>query len=794
MSKVDTSNLKYFERSEENDILSYVAEHKSMGHISVFGFSGTGKTEIIKSSIKILHEGDYYSHYTILHYDASQLSEDCTKELFYNLLLYKLLQKSNLNNINQTYVTENNTFLTFLEKSSYKEEVKNNAKKALIASLSLLPTVGPLIYKLLNTNGDNSIKDYHTNQYLFSEYLNYLSTTTGLIAFIDNIQYIPEDLINEFYEIFRQLTGSILLFTSYTLKPNMTITRRLIEKHTIDSNALVLSIENISLDMFEEICRKNLSQIQYYTVKERLEYLYALVQYGNLREIDELIFQINQNGIDYINDTPTLQGVKALDEIKKDIVDLAALFPEGIKLSFIKRIVKYNHGCTETQLRQSISNLCKMKYILIGENDTLRVEHEKISQASRQNLEYAEEEERFTELIHSCEKVFADILYEPIDDSDFVFCVNGLMEFEKQFNFLKHLGVLEKYIDILYTKFRYFQICQLYRDLSNNIKDGDKVVLLFPICSIIQILDSFQKTSCFTEGLAISNQLSCFYNMELYKAKFLLQSYHYQETLDALKNRLNNYESWSIYLNALQHLRRDCEVKQDILLLIENQRQYSDIEYYYIILRNSGHLFEFDIALANLLQALEYFQSLNNKFVESTCLNNIGILYLYAGSNNEYISIARKYFNQAKKIMHQLKSNEEYQSIINIGVSYLCENDPKLALEYFECAQMIIPSSLTFDIIKLKCNILICKYLLNKQDIAYIREELLNLCSEADDLPDPWIKLLCIYNLYILRHDGLSNLNRLQDSYPGDINLYGLIIKHHNIENFMLGISPHWRY
>ena len=619
MSKINTSNLKHFERIEENDILTYVADHNSMGHISVFGFSGTGKTEIITSSIKLLHEGDYYSDYTILHYDASQLSEDCTKELFYNLLLYKLLQRSNSNDINQTYVTENNTFLSFLEKSSYKEEVKNNAKKTLIASLSLLPTVGPLIYKLLNTNGDNSIKDYHTNQYLFSEYLNYLSTTTGLIVFIDNIQYIPEELINEFYEIFRQLEGHMLLFTSYTLKPDMIITRRLIEKYIIDNNALVLRIENISLDVFEEICSQNLNQKQYYTVKERLEYLYTLVQYGNMREIDELIFQINQNGIDYINDTPTLQGVKALDEIKKDIIDLAALFPEGIKLSFIKRIIKYNHGCTERQLCQSISNLCKMKYILIGENDTLRVEHEKISQASRQNLEYAEEEERFTELIHSCEKVFADILYEPIDDSDFVFCVNGIMEFEKQFNFLKHLGVLEKYINILYSKFRYFQICQLYRDLSHNIKDGDKIALLFPICSIIQILDSFQKTSCFSEGLAISKQLSCFYNMELYKAKFLLQSYHYQEAIDVLKNRLNNYESWSIYLNALQHLRRDCEVKENILSLNSNPNQYSDIEYYYIILRNSGHLFEFDKAVANLQQALEYFQSLNANYAQTEC-------------------------------------------------------------------------------------------------------------------------------------------------------------------------------
>ena len=115
-----------------------------------------------------------------------------------------------------------------------------------------------------------------------------------------------------------------------------------------------------------------------------------------------------------------MQGIKALDEIKKDIIDLTALFPEGIKLSFIKRILKYNEGCTESQFKQSISNLCKMNYILIGDNDTLKVQHEKIMQASRQNLEIASEEERFVELLHSCESFFAEAVYEASDNSEFV--------------------------------------------------------------------------------------------------------------------------------------------------------------------------------------------------------------------------------------------------------------------------------------------------------------------------------------------------------------------------------------
>lgn len=794
MSKINITELKHLDRNEEKEIFNYIAEHNNRGHVSVFGMSGTGKTEIISSTIRLLHKGDFFSQYTVLHYDASQIPEDCTKDIFFNLLIYKLLQKTNSHEMNQTYVTEGNTFLSFLEKAAYKEEVKANAKKALISSLSLLPTVGPLIYKVLNTNTEITFKDYYTNQYLFSEYLDFLSKTTGVIVFIDNIQYLPTDITNEFYELLRHLEDNTLLFTSYTLGNDMSITRKLVEDHRLDNNSLILNVENITKDMFEDVCKQNLEYQQFLNVKERLEYFYTLVQYGNMREIDEFIFQINQNGIETINETPTLQGIRALDEIKKDIVDLASLFPEGIKLSFIEKIVKYNHGCNEAQLQQSISNLCKMKYILIGENDTLKIEHEKISQASKQNLEFVAEEERFIELIHSCEKVFTEILYEPIDDSDFVFCVNGIMEFEKQFNFLKHLGVLEKYINILYTKFRYYQICQLYRNLSRSINYGNKTALLFPVCSLIQILDSFQKTSCFAEGLEISNQLSNFYNMELYKAKFLLQSYHYQEAIDTLSNRLTSYESWSIYLNALQHLRHDEEVREKIAYLQENTYQYSDIEYYYIILRNSGHLFPYNEAIKNLQNSLEYFQNLDNTFVESTCLNNIGILYLYQSQKKENTSIARRYFKQAQEIMHQLKSNEEYQSTINIGVSYLCENNPKLALEYFECARTVMPSSLSFDMIKLQCNILICKYLMDKQDISYIRKELLNLYSKAEDMPDPWIKLLCVYNIYILRDGNILDAGDFFKNYPGNINTYGLIVNNPKIDSFMLGISPHWRY
>lgn len=157
MSKVKINNLKHIERDEEKEILEYISEQKKQMHVALFGISGAGKTEISLSSLNILMNGDLYSGYTMLHYDAAQIPENCTNDLFYSSLTYKLMQKSCSNDIDLTRISKENTFLSYLEISSYKEEVKTNAKKALIASLSLLPTIGHVIYELLNVPDNNVV-------------------------------------------------------------------------------------------------------------------------------------------------------------------------------------------------------------------------------------------------------------------------------------------------------------------------------------------------------------------------------------------------------------------------------------------------------------------------------------------------------------------------------------------------------------------------------------------------------------------------------------------------------------
>ena len=162
MPKINTTNLDYYEREEEKQIIDYLSTSNIYRNIFMLGDSGTGKTKLAKKAISIMHESDYFSHFTIIHLDAVQIPENCEKDTFYSFLTYQLLKKTKYNESNVTYVTGDNTFLSFLDKSTYIEEVKNNAKKVLISALSLIPNVGSTIYSILNSTDTNLSSNYQT--------------------------------------------------------------------------------------------------------------------------------------------------------------------------------------------------------------------------------------------------------------------------------------------------------------------------------------------------------------------------------------------------------------------------------------------------------------------------------------------------------------------------------------------------------------------------------------------------------------------------------------------------------
>ena len=800
MGILKEGNIQKLERQELNEIYNFICSEGRKKQLLILGESGNGKTQMLHDVMNKVHATPGLGDYVYLHFDAKLFDAECSREALYNMLIYLALQPKEFNNSDHTQLVQGETFLEFLEVKNFKDDIKKNIKKTLIASLALIPQIGNLIYNILNVSGDDTKQQYVDNQLYFFQYLKYITEKSGCIIIIDNIQNIPSDMLVQFYNHISHIDSNIILLVSYTVNSDKMITHQDIRSHKCFDNFQSVVLKSFTKNEFIEICEKNFDYSVLAKILLKGDFYYSLTQGGNLRQIDEFFFRIDNYGLDNVTDTPTLQSVYNLDEIKKDILHLTSIFAHGIRQPFIEKIVRQHCSCSKEEIIMSIASLCNNNYIIETDNNIFKIEHEKISEASRKIIEIPIEEERFVELIAVCERIFTEEVYRDIEDADFIFCVNAIIDIVKKFNLLKHMGIISKYITLLHSSCYYSQICNMYSKLDEiQFEAGIETILLFPLITILHILDAHQKTSEFFKGLEIVNSVNKYYNVNLYHAKFLLQTYNYTEALNVLSGKKDNYEAWSIYLNTLQHLRKDDTVYNEVCNIIDTKFKFEDIEYYYVILRNSGHLFEPSIARKNISSAFEYFQEKNNEFAMATCYNNLGLTYLYENSYDiKSISEARKHFNNAKSIMHRLSSNEEYQSLFNIGLSYTCEKNYSVAINFYKKAKKLIKDGLSFDIYKLNCNIILCRFLNNEIGIDECRDSLLDNYVDIENVPDKWLKLQYDFNLHTLDNfDDKKNVMREYPYYTGNMELYGLyldITHGDSINRFLFAPSPHWRY
>ena len=803
MAKLNTAKIKHIIRPEETEILEFLSNDCNQIQLTIVGESGVGKTQIIRSLSKFIHTSPRYEDYTIMHLDANIISQDSSSDLLYNILIAKLLQQNTYSDTDHNKVDASCAFLKFMDKKDYKDDLKHNIKRSLLASLSLLPQVGPIAALLFDApfTSENTAK-YNSNEVFFYEYIRFLAETSGLVIILDNIQNINEQIFQQLNQYISKVSGQVIYVTSRTVDKKSQMHFQQIQKETIFDESLAISLENLSLDDFQKICEVYFSYNIARKLLDRLDFYYRIIQNGNFRQLNELYFRINNFGLDQINGIPTEQSVDSLEDLQKDILNLTSIFPEGIRLSFIKKIVG-SQGNMEN-VDKNVYDLENMHYIVNDVEDIYRVEHPKICEASRQLLQVDSEEERFTELIYRCERVLTEEVYHDISDADFIFCIDGILGLTRQFNFIIHIGVLSKYFRILYAGFHYMQICNIFHHiLESATTAATEFIAVFPLNTLQIILDAHQKTSQFEKGLKIARSLNSLYSMQIYNAKFLLQTYNYQKAVELMEPSLNSYQEWSIYLNALQHMRKDDEVSNYVEKLIKTKGQYTDIEYYYIILRNSGHLYDLKLGVDHLNEALTYFAKEGNEFAEATCMNNLGILYLYQYriSQGIYLTLALEQFNKARKQLSTIGSNEVYQSLFNIGLVKCLQGDYANALDYFTRSRKIAPPNLSFDHYKFQCDEILCKLLYNPHSLQKCIGLLNDLLLDLEDLPDPWLKFQYKYNLYVLQalngYDTASQLEQLMQCYVGNPSVYGLyydaIINGQNI-TLLLGVSPHWRY
>lgn len=800
MAIIYSNELSYYERAEDDFIeskLLQLATTSSAIEFIVSGESGVGKTVFVNHAIKTITNNSCFDKFQVIYYDALEYGDTFHKETFFNTLIYKTLTIISPTSNNITKIDKGQTFIDFLEKKSYHDDIKNNIKQSLISSLSLIPYIGSTINNIFHIESKDYKQIYFDNSLYFLEYINHVAES-GLILVIDNAHIIPTHIFNELnFRINNNNPIAMIIINSLSNIDELTHSQISMQK--IFVNPITILIDKLSINDFDMLCSRHFNNELYTKIKKDIKKYYDFVERGNFRLIDEFVFRVINKGLESINDSPLIENIYDMDEIKQNILNLLKMLNNGINEDLIKKIIMFNDMCTEEKIESGLAELVASKYITHS-NNIYSLEHNKIGEATIELQSIGDNGDQIIDLYNSCKRILIREVYSDITDCDFVFCITELLKIQGQIDLVKHIGIISKYINILDINYRYEDICILIQNLID--KSGESLlILLFPINSILKILNAFQKTSKFKQGAELANTISDYYNINVYLAKFRLQMYDYSGAVELIKNNLDSFEAYSIYINALQHLRCDSKAKDLVVELIEKKNIYLDKEFYYVILRNSGHLVNYTTALRNLQSCIEYFMVSNNSFALSTSYNNIGLIYLYNYKNNtKDILVAREHFHSAQKLMQEFHSNEEYQSTFNIGLSYMCENKYDIALRFFDQALQLVPKVLTFDIKKFLCTQYICKLLNEEINSIECRNLLNNEYIDVETHADPWLKFMYDYNLETV--DSIIKKRRaiysdITNNYIGIPNIYGVEFSanyKNNICSFILAPSPHWRY
>lgn len=250
--------------------------------------------------------------------------------------------------------------------------------------------------------------------------------------------------------------------------------------------------------------------------------------------------------------------------------------------------------------------------------------------------------------------------------------------------------------------------------------------------------------------------------------------------------------------HALQHLGRD---EDAIILLNTKLRKCEKNEDYYIILRNTAHLYEYEAARNNLIEALNYFiDKRNSPFAEATIHNNMSVINIW---HKDYFE-AESNLKCAISTLKQLNSNEVFEPYCNESVLSILKQDYLKGYEYAKKAYDVCPRALPLDIIMLTNNLTIAEICIGYKTLQEGLAALRNLNQDYQMIEDPWYEFQLVYNIKQIEHALYGNSIIFAENQSRFIKEYGnLKTKYYILESFTLtdytisfclGLSPNWRY
>lgn len=769
--------LQFTDREEVSRLIRALSssKHEISTYFKLSGESGCGKTELLKKAVERIIKSDMIFIYIDITPDEFQSTS------FFPTLLETVYMPFSYHYNTITNIPESLALSKYVKKIFKTHRSFEKFFNTLTLSAAAIPTAGGPISILMDKWLQERTASIDNILFL---YFKHIIKKSRINLIIDNYQFLPNS-IKKVLEIgINQFNYG---FTFFVIERTNGIYNH--EK----SLCSAFHHDFCDLDYMSHVHYEYLIKNQGITISDEQKEKVWTITKGNLKDIDIILNEVRINpGYDITSNKIAIQNLSA---IQRSILLITALFPAGMKEGFVIQFIRNILSETEDeQIKNAIIKLIDLGYIYINSNshDTIKPTHETVINHVKDSVDMHDLASFCARLSDSLEEL-AGFYHGTKDYSYLLHCWVGINSSE---NLKKKSSVIQELISIKFKENAYYYI----DTIATSIAD---IIIYLPDSTIEKILISFQRVSDFSNGINILNSFrhteSRLYDkFRIFYAKFLIQTYDFEDALEELENVPNSSLKLLCQTNALQHLGLDSNVEE---LLNTQLSACTRDENYYIILRNTAHFYDYDEAKKNLILALKYFS--NNKhtsFTVATIQNNLAVINIWKGKYEE----ADHYLKPAIRTLEQIYSNEIFEPYCNKSILHLLRLEYDAAYKYAKNALENCPKTLTLDIVMLSINLIVIRLC---QQILTVEEALIELKQLSNQYPlieDPWYEFQLLYNrkqLAELIQQEPVTLRTIHERYISEYcntKTKFYILKQFPIQNFQvelcLGLSPNWRY
>ncbi len=749
------------------------------------GDSGTGKTTLALHALAELARG--MPRQSLLYLDLQE--DEFTTANFFEALVC-LSWNANPGGLPpEPRVPEKTSFREFSRQRRFRHAAWEGLYEGVRRVSSAIPGVGRLASALPDAKvfaATSAVGSQVAS--VFTEYLKWAAKRVPVLICIDNYQFLGRD--------------ARLLFES-RLAALRTRVRILIIDRTIDGQSALGSVLCFPGDQWERaiapfdppqtraLVGATLPRMPR-NAADALARDCQLKTGGNLKLIDLYLRSVlSRVGEESSDIQSPVELLARLPKLARSIVLLTSIFTAGLRQKYVESILRTMVGSDPESIERAIREMTAMGYVVIngGTGDTLRA-HERVVAAMKEAVDESEFLELRDVAVRTFDSVLAGHRWSGEEYYYLIHCLIGIL----------HLREVVARIDWVVELLHHEYQMSHYGYLAHIYRSFPEVVRYLPMVSVREVLDSLQRTCEIALGMTAVQSLRTGGVpdgglLDLYEAKYLIQQYRYREALTRLATMPESEDAFLQKLLALESLCRDEEA---LRLLEASLDSCPSVEVKHIILRNAAHLYTFESAEQHLKAAVLHFETIRDGFAAGTTLNNLGVVYLWAGR----WEAAEASLNRAHETLMRVGSHEHLQPTVNLGVLEAARGDLARAELRLREARPFVPPQMLWDMTLIDTNATVIALMRGSLDPAAALSELRVRYGDGLRIGDPRLYNLIAWNIEALEIVGglpttvepeawfrTTVRSRVRTGYEVE-----LPWSNGRETTLLLGLSPQWRH